>query len=349
MGYLRALFAINVAIGHGWPGDSIFVGGKNAVQLFYMISGFLISYVLVEKQSYASVANFYISRMLRIFPIYLIVALAALAFLASTNENGFLDVYRNAPTVAAIWLALSNLLLLGQDWLLFTAVHDGALHFSTNFYLSELPLYRGLLVPQAWSLGVELTFYAIAPFILTSKRKMVALFLASLALRIYLLRLGFGGDDPWSYRFFPTELALFLAGALSHQILLPIYREYASIRIPALATSAFFFLSIAYPAIPIQDPIKASLFLALFAISMPLFFMFSSSNKLDTAVGNLSYPIYICHLLVLWILERMMPMSNMLEKKIWSITGVIASIALAYLLDRFVGEHVEILRARNRR
>jgi peptidoglycan/LPS O-acetylase OafA/YrhL len=48
MGTLRTLLAISVVFAHSF--GFVFVGGRNAVQLFYMISGFLISFVIVEKK-----------------------------------------------------------------------------------------------------------------------------------------------------------------------------------------------------------------------------------------------------------------------------------------------------------
>ncbi len=57
MGTLRTLFAISVVFSHSI--GFVFVGGQNAVRLFYMISGFLISYILVEKKYYSNVSGFY--------------------------------------------------------------------------------------------------------------------------------------------------------------------------------------------------------------------------------------------------------------------------------------------------
>jgi peptidoglycan/LPS O-acetylase OafA/YrhL len=84
MGTLRTLFAIAVVFAHSF--GNLLVGGRNAVQLFYMISGFLISFVLVERNAYPDVKSFYINRYLRIYPIYLVIAtLTLIAFiLAST-------------------------------------------------------------------------------------------------------------------------------------------------------------------------------------------------------------------------------------------------------------------------
>ena len=74
MGTLRTIFAIAVVLAHVWPGGPVFVGGQNAVRLFYIISGFLISFVLVERKSYPSVRSFYVNRYLRLYPVYVVVA-----------------------------------------------------------------------------------------------------------------------------------------------------------------------------------------------------------------------------------------------------------------------------------
>ena len=227
MGTLRTLFAITVVFAHSY--GFVFVGGKNAVQLFYMISGFLISYVLVERKVYKSTRSFYINRYLRIYPIYFVVALLSLATFVFASAIGkevdFFKVYRDAPFAANILLVFSNATIFFQDWVMFSAVENREFVFSANFLKSEVVLYPALLVPQAWTLGVELTFYLMAPFILARRQFLLLLLALSIALRVYLLYIGLGKSDPWTYRFFPTELALFLLGALAHQVLLPFYRK----------------------------------------------------------------------------------------------------------------------------
>ena len=227
MGTLRTLFAIAVVLAHSY--GFVFVGGKNAVQLFYMISGFLISYVLVERKVYKNTRSFYLNRYLRLYPIYFVVALLSLvAFVFASaigNEVNFFKVYRDAPYAANILLVFSNATLFFQDWVMFSAVESKELVFSANFLKSDVVLYPALLVPQAWTLGVELTFYLMAPFILVRKNVLLLLLVLSIAVRAYLLYIGLGKSDPWTYRFFPAELALFLLGALAHQVLLPFYSK----------------------------------------------------------------------------------------------------------------------------
>ena len=82
MGFLRTLLALSVVLDHlgGGYADHL-VGGRLAVQLFYVISGFLISYVLTATDNYqGATGKFYANRFLRLFPIYL--AVAALTLMA---------------------------------------------------------------------------------------------------------------------------------------------------------------------------------------------------------------------------------------------------------------------------
>ena len=79
MGTLRTILALSVVFNHcSWHDGFVFVGGRNAVQLFYMISGFLISHVLTHNPAYRNPFKFYANRALRLYPIYYAVAVMAL-------------------------------------------------------------------------------------------------------------------------------------------------------------------------------------------------------------------------------------------------------------------------------
>ena len=165
MGSVRTLLAIAVVFGHSY--GFIFVGGRLAVQLFYVISGFLISYVLVEARTYRSVSSFYINRFLRLFPIYWFVALTTiiavlLASLIFNQTHQIISTFEVLGFEGRLSLGLSNILLFGQDWIMFTGVRDGEFQFVTDFKESDVNVWEGLLVPQAWTLGLELSFYLIA-------------------------------------------------------------------------------------------------------------------------------------------------------------------------------------------
>ena len=353
MGCLRTIFAISVVFVHSW--GHVFVGGRNAVQLFYIISGFLISYVLVESRKYPFLKDFYINRALRLYPIYSVVAFSTLV--ALFMQYIFIDmpslfkVWDESPLSAKVLLLISNIFLFGQDWVMFSAIKDGHLIFSENFQNSEVLLAGGLLVPQAWTLGVELTFYLIAPFVVSSRKVMYLLLIDSIALRLTLIKIGIGMNDPWNYRFFPTELALFLVGALSHQILYPLYKKVFVSKIDLVSNLSTYFLiifSLFFFVLPIPGIYKNLFLFASFALLLPFTFVFNNKNKWDRYIGDLSYPIYIGHMLVIIIVTNIMSIFPIHDKKIFAFICVFFSILFAVFLNKCIGIPVEKIRNRFR-
>ena len=355
MGSLRTLLAISVVFAHSY--GFIFVGGQLAVQLFYVISGFLISYILIEAKTYRSVISFYKNRFLRLFPIYWFVALLTLLalFLASfifnhTHQN--ISTFESLGFDGKVSLALSNLLIFGQDWIMFTGVRNGDFQLVTNFRESEVPVWTGLLVPQAWTLGVELSFYLIAPFLLIRRKLLISLLLCSLLLRAYLIYIGLGTKDPWTYRFFPTELALFLLGACSHQFLKPFYekKDLLTERLSILLTVAIFLYCSVLFLLPYRSFNTIAL-IAVFILLLPYFFKFQSSNRWDSKIGELSYPIYISHWLVIWtagfLLNKLSIEINLMDKnKVESLIIVLITVIVSQLINLSIGRFVEKYRAK---
>ncbi|EFF72987.1 acyltransferase family protein [Achromobacter piechaudii] len=352
MGFLRTLLALSVVLDHlgGGYADHL-VGGRLAVQLFYVISGFLISYVLTATDNYqGATGKFYANRFLRLFPIYL--AVAGLTLLAHVMSGGaFFRFYEALPFSADLFLVLSNLFIFGQDWLMFFGIEHSALAFTGSFAHSEVPLYQGLLVPQAWTLGVEMSFYLVAPFVLGSPRRLLALLAASLALRGILIVTGIGLTDPWTYRFFPTELALFLIGSLSHQVLLPRVKAWTRRfhRLPELGTAALFVYTLLHFSIGINHTVRDALAVLLFAALLPLAFLFQSRHRLDKAIGELSYPIYICHSLVILFFSWLLNDVEMHQPMLFSALVIAGCIGFSALLNGLVADPVERLRSRLRR
>lgn len=239
---------------------------------------------------------------------------------------------------------------------MFSGVSHERLVFAANFYQSDVVLYPALLAPQAWTLGVELTFYLLAPFVLQRKKIMLLCLTLSVGARIYLFHLGLGAKDPWTYRFFPTELALFLLGALAHQVLMPMYKKLLSTEeLSRYASAATYFLvcvTLTFSNIPLNGAIKTIALFTLFLVSLPLSFWFQAERKWDKWIGDLSYPIYISHMFVIyladWLLKTLHGDSVGSEdhSPMLGIGVVIGSICFAVLLNRFIGAPVESLRRR---
>lgn len=106
------------------------IPGRLAVRIFFMMPGYLIGYGLIYgkyRPNYRDLGRFYVNRLLRIYPIFLVVSLVALVF-----------AYRDLTIDADFVL---RELLMGQ-W-----NHDYQLN--------------GVF----WTLGVEVHFYLIAPLL----------------------------------------------------------------------------------------------------------------------------------------------------------------------------------------
>jgi peptidoglycan/LPS O-acetylase OafA/YrhL len=352
MGLIRTLLAIIVVFAHS-PFGTIFFGGELAVQTFYMISGFLIAHVIRNNPAYRDIRNFYINRALKIFPIYYVVA-ALTAVYALFFDRTALYVFAQTPFAAKILLTISQLTIFGQDWVMFCGIRDGELHLVSNFRESIPQLWRALLVPQAWTLGVELSFYAIAPFILRYNRLIIILFFFSCAIRIFTVQIGLGLHDPWTYRFFPSELSIFLLGSLSNIYLLPIIRtettaQHKGLVFTAGGTLTFITVCALYNLMPFEEHWRHYLVLVLGATILPLAFSLQKYWKVDSFIGELSYPIYICHFLILWVLASVFAHAGVrISALTHSIVLVTLSIGFAYVLHKTVSERIERLRFRIR-
>jgi len=350
MGSIRLLLAIAVVLEHAH--GTAFSGGIFSVQLFFVISGFFISYILVEAQSYRSVRAFYCNRILKLFPVYWAVAIVSFTMyvggsIALGNPTPFVEVYQALDLFDQILLALTNIFIVGQDVIIFTTAEAGSLTYTPNYHDTDVWVWRGLLVPPAWSLSLELTFYAIAPFILPRLRLLFLLLALSVALRLWIIHIGWGLQDPWNYRFFPTELALFILGALSHQLWKPFVLRMGWLRPKVVQSVTYITIALVLVCVTLHIlPVRLPL-LIFFVLALPFLFRYQWGRHWDHWVGELSYPVYIIH----WTV--MFPVSFVWDR----LTGVYGyqgmeevivivtlSVVGGILLKRWISDPLEIWR-----
>ncbi len=354
MGLLRIILAITVVLAHS---SSIygfkFVGGQIAVQTFYIISGFYMTLILNEKYigGSGSYKLFISNRFLRLFPVYwtvllltIICSLIIAMFSDGKNLGSFshyVTYFDNMSLVSLIFLIFTNVFLFLQDIVMFLGLNTltGNLFFTHNFRETSPMLYEFLFIPQAWTIGVEITFYLIAPFLVKRKLKFILLLIVLTLLLRVVLSFYFGlGDDPWSYRFFPTELVFFLLGIISYHV----YKYIKKIEIKLLYLKIVWvnvlLFTLFYNYIPF--PGKIYLYLLIFFISLPFIFILTKNWTKDIYIGELSYPIYISHILVLNCMKEF----NFTSYGNLGLNLTTISIVFSIILNELIAKRIDKIR-----
>jgi peptidoglycan/LPS O-acetylase OafA/YrhL len=174
---LRAIAVLAVVGFHAFPEYRIFVGGFIGVDIFFVISGFLISTILFQnfEQDNFSLIEFYKRRILRIFPTLIVVLTSCLVIGSITLfANEFKQIGKHTAAGVAF---VSNLVLWNES---------GYFNNSAN----SKPLQH------LWSLGIEEQFYLVWPLLLwaTYKRRInvlitiVVITIISFSFNIYMVR-----------------------------------------------------------------------------------------------------------------------------------------------------------------
>ena len=142
---LRAIAVAAVILFHA--GFAVFSGGFVGVDVFFVISGFLITSIIVEdlKSGRFSVLRFYERRARRILPALFAVMAACVPFAYHLLSPD--DLKDFAQSLAAICLFASNVLFWGESG-----------YFDTQAELKPLL--------HTWSLAVEEQFYVVFPVLL---------------------------------------------------------------------------------------------------------------------------------------------------------------------------------------
>jgi peptidoglycan/LPS O-acetylase OafA/YrhL len=143
---IRAFALFGVVMSHWLVGNpllNVFNPGQIGVNTFFVLSGFLITGILLQNRTQAElsgnskkvvVKNFFVRRSLRIFPIYYLTIFALLIFESATK----------------------------------THIKDNFGYFLTytsNFYFYKNQAYDGM-ISHLWSLAVEEQFYLVWPWVI---------------------------------------------------------------------------------------------------------------------------------------------------------------------------------------
>jgi peptidoglycan/LPS O-acetylase OafA/YrhL len=327
MGYVRILLALVVALGHlpssfyGAPSTTIlFVGPIVAVKLFFVISGFYMA--MIFHKHYANAGAFLVSRAIRLFPAYwltLAFIVVAAIWLGTSHIGAALNFdfwYFVRDPLALLLFAISNLTFIGIDFGYFICFEPSAtVHLSFAWTLpcpdGQMLLLSGALNPPAWTLSLEWYFYLLVPLFCSLGARRVAVIAAfSFALAVLIDVSNFGlRSSPWSRAFFPAELYLFLLGFMAWRL-----KDWIPRVVGGSCAALFIAVLLGFQHIAILDWLNPGgpTFALYFVLAFALPTLFEAGGNLpgERLLGDLSYPIYICHMPV----EAVIQAVNMHER-----------------------------------
>jgi peptidoglycan/LPS O-acetylase OafA/YrhL len=280
---LRAFAVLSVVLYHAFP--KAIHGGFIGVDIFFVISGFLISSILLKEitEGTFSLAAFYGRRIRRLFPALAVCLATVLAY-------GF------------VVLLPSELTQLGKHVFFGAAFLSNIAIWSETGYFGIAATLKPLL--HLWSLGIEEQFYILWPTLLwmafrlktATARLVVVLFLASFSINVFLSTANILADF-----FLPiSRFWEFLAGAalaLPRQPTLTSYvRSWiSSIGFAALLISAELFNpELRFPGWWALLPVSGAMAL-IAAGPNALVNRTILSHRAAVFVGLISYPFYLWH------------------------------------------------------
>jgi peptidoglycan/LPS O-acetylase OafA/YrhL len=261
--------------------------GWIGVQLFFVLSGFLITSNLLDSRGARNYYySFYARRALRIFPLY---------FTALTFVLVLLPIFFTLPKAV---LATYD----SQIWL-WLFLNNWAQAFGHVVYW----------FPHFWSLAIEEQFYLVWPCLIAAFdlrgliRACVAIVIASCALRVALLAAGVGSDA--IYLLTPARMDALAVGAVAallrdRSIASHLGRPFTT----SLAIGALFAGALASHLYSTQDALTITLGYTLLAVFWgilllnivaglaPRWLIAPLNSSILRSVGRLSFAMYVLHI-----------------------------------------------------
>jgi peptidoglycan/LPS O-acetylase OafA/YrhL len=295
---LRAIAVLAVMTFHFNP--ALLPGGFVGVDVFLVISGFLIANILLNKkeqanyQPIATLKYFYVSRFKRLVPVYF-------------------------ATLVVVSL-LAAVLFLPADFVIYKDGLKKAAYFNSNNYFANFGDYfapanyeQPLL--HTWSLAVEVQFYLIAPFIFLFLPKRLLSWLLPLsiiALTAYTeYQLRIVGQEQATYYSLSARLPAFFIGTWIALVIKENnnsekknrFNPYLVWLASALILTSFLLPKMTgyFPGIAGLIPTLGAALLISNRANSPVSKLLS--NKALVWLGNLSYSLYLWHWPVLAIIR----------------------------------------------
>lgn len=327
---------------------SVFQQGPLAVTFFFVLSGFLITYLLLREHAHTAnvdVSKFYLRRVLRIWPLYYLIVFIGLVLIPAAVKLGrvkYQSPFASTDVAAYFLLFLPFVVNLKYG----------------NHFLTPL-----------WSVGIEEIYYlGWAPVVKFLRRNILAIMMGTVALKAALAM--------WAYYVLQNSLvcevlrmlqfeAMALGGLGAYFVFCreqPLERSWlfskpVQIALIGLLTMRIFghqWFAVAWPAYgkvfnqPVVGPLLAMILFGWLIVNVAV----NRGNvlKLESRVfnylGDISYGVYMYHALVISVVFvpkikkfRAAPFVTgtlILHAAVLGLTLVLAALSKRYFENRFL-------------
>lgn len=322
---LRIYAALSVVIGHTRDNfgelrtqpahyvllNALTLDAQSAVNLFFVLSGFLITYLLLQEHARTgtiAVRRFYVRRILRIWPLYYFIVFLALGVL---------------PWVLGPTYALSNLPA-----------------YKILLIVCLLPNLVGALGPLShlWSIGLEEQFYLVWPWVLRSPGRFLRVCLGILIIKTIIAPVvGVFPNDSVRIFFEALRFECMAIGGLGaylyfqrHWLLRWIYSPWAQ------AGALLGMVVLAEVDLPVTywgNVITSLLFIGLILnVSTNPRSWLKLEHPILTALGQISYGVYMYHYLWLYVVILALKAAGPPEGDVYSLILYTATLTGTLLL-----------------
>ena len=318
---LRALAAILVLLFHAHVVD----GGYIGVDIFYVISGYLITGLILREVEISNTLDFkafYLRRIKRLLPtsftVLMITALSAWYFYPGTmREDLGKDIF-----AAAVYLSNFLFAFWQMDYQNLNAVPPVVIHF--------------------WSLAVEEQFYLFWPIIIVAAykfggRKFLFQAIAVITVSSFIFSLFLTNAQPiWAFYSLPTRAWELGVGALllTFSGRYKLSWVYPWIALGLILYSSFFFTeSTPFPGTAALAPVIGTAIAIASISSWPRLFNFFSDLRITQWLGEISYPLYLWHWPLLVIPMVYLGRGLTIVERV---VAILATVLLAHLTHKFI-------------
>jgi peptidoglycan/LPS O-acetylase OafA/YrhL len=337
---LRAVAVLPVIFFHA--GIGFLSGGYVGVDVFFVISGFLITTIILSEieQGSFSLANFYERRARRILPALFLVMLVSLPF-------------------AWIWLLPSDMKDFSKSLMAVPTFSSNVLFWKESGYWGASNALKPML--HTWSLAVEEQYYIFFPLFLMIMWKVRKSWIFGTLLVLALVSLTaahWGAYNRPTANFFmlPTRLWELAIGALIAFYLLRHDKAFLPNKLISEVFGLMGLLMIAYAVFMFDEATPfPSLYTLVPTVGAGLIILFASSktfvgrllgSKIFVGIGLISYSVYLWHQPLLAFARH----GSLNQPSSMALSAIAAlSIPIAYLSWRYVEKPFRTKGAFNRK